>query len=146
MPKGCSKACSAARHRTRDLIRHRTPGGANLTATGWRRGAACRGGAGPDRLLPAMNVVLPIPDDLAEQLGPADDLARRALEALALTEYQAGRLTEAQLRRMLGFETRYELDGFLKARGIFLDYTPADLTRERETLDRLGDLADHGSR
>ena len=93
-----------------------------------------------------MNVVLPIPDDLAEQLGPADDLARRALEALALTEYQAGRLTEAQLRRMLGFETRYELDGFLKARGIFRDDTPADLTRERDTLDRLGDLADHGSR
>ncbi len=64
-----------------------------------------------------MNVTLPIPDDLAAQLGPADDLARRALEALALMEYQAGRLTEAQLRRMLGFETRYELDGFLKARG-----------------------------
>lgn len=85
-----------------------------------------------------MNVTLPIPDDLAEQLGPADDLARRALEALALAEYQAGRLTEAQLRRMLGFETRYELDGFLKARGIFLDYTLEDLTRERETLDRLG--------
>lgn len=85
-----------------------------------------------------MNVVLPIPDDLVEQLGPADDLARRALEALALAEYQAGRLTEAQLRRMLGFETRYELDGFLKARGIFLDYTLEDLTRERETLDRLG--------
>ena len=85
-----------------------------------------------------MNVILPIPDDLAEQLGPADDLARRALESLALAEYQAGRLTEAQLRRMLGFETRYELDGFLKARGIFLDYTLEDLKRERETLDRLG--------
>ena len=85
-----------------------------------------------------MNVVLPIPDDLAEQLGSADDLARRALEALALAEYGAGRLTEAQLRRMLGFETRYELDGFLKERGIFHQYTREDLRREQETLDRLG--------
>ena len=85
-----------------------------------------------------MNVVLPIPDDLAEQLGSADDLARRALESLALAEYGAGRLTEAQLRRMLGFETRYELDGFLKERGIFHQYTLEDLRREQETLDRLG--------
>ena len=85
-----------------------------------------------------MNVVLPIPDDLAEQLGPADDLARRALEALAVAEYRARRLTEAQLRRMLGFETRYELDGFLKDRGVFHDYTLDDLRREQETLDRLG--------
>ena len=84
-----------------------------------------------------MNVVLPIPDDLAEQLGPADDLARRALEALAVAEYRAHRLTEAQLRRMLGFETRYELDGFLKDRGVFHDYTLDDLRREQETLDRL---------
>jgi len=85
-----------------------------------------------------MNVVLPIPDDLAEQLGPADDLARRALEALAIAEYGARRLTEAQLRRMLGFASRYELDGFLKERGVFLDYTLEDLRREQETLDRLG--------
>src|SRR3954452_1706110 len=73
-----------------------------------------------------MNVVLPIPDDLAEQLGPADDLARRALEALAREEYRAHRLTEAQLRRMLGFETSDELDGFLKARGVFDDPPAAD--------------------
>ena len=47
-------------------------------------------------------------------------------------------LTESQLRRMLGFETRYELDGLLKERGVFLAYTMEDLQRERETLDRLG--------
>lgn len=87
-------------------------------------------------VIATMNVVLPIPDDLAEQLGPANDLARRALEALAVTEYQAHRLTEAQLRRMLGFETRYELHGFLRDRGVFPDYKAADLQREREVLQR----------
>ncbi len=85
-----------------------------------------------------MNLLLPIPDELAERLGAAGDVARRALEAFGVAEYQAGRLTEAELRRMLGFATRYELDGFLKARGVFLDYTLQDLRREREILDHLG--------
>jgi len=85
-----------------------------------------------------MNLVLPIPDDVAEHLGEAGEVARRALEAFGIAEYQAERLTEAELRRMLGFETRYELDGFLKERGVFLAYTMEDLQRERETLDRLG--------
>jgi hypothetical protein len=85
-----------------------------------------------------MNVTLPIPDDLAARLGTSDDLARRALEAFALEEYRAGRLTRPELRRLLGLPTRYDLDGFLKARGIFEDYTLADLERERESLDRLG--------
>jgi hypothetical protein len=84
-----------------------------------------------------MNVTLPIPDELAARLGEAGDVARRALEAFALAEYQAGRLTQSELRQLLGFETRYELDGFLKAHGIFRDYTQADLDRERENLDRL---------
>ncbi len=42
------------------------------------------------------------------------------------------------MRCLLGFETRYELDGFLKARGVFLAYTMENLRREQETLDRLG--------
>ena len=85
-----------------------------------------------------MNLVLPIPDDVAEHLGEAGAVARRALEAFGISEYQAERLTESELRRMLGFETRYELDGFLKERGVFHAYTTEDLRRERETLDRLG--------
>jgi hypothetical protein len=37
------------------------------------------------------------------------------LETLALEEYKSGRLSKAELRHALGFETGYELDGFLKA-------------------------------
>lgn len=41
-----------------------------------------------------MNVVLPIPDDLATRLsGGEPDLARQALEGLAAEAYRAGRLT-----------------------------------------------------
>jgi len=85
-----------------------------------------------------MNISVPVPDDIAERLGSRADLARRALEAFAAEEFRAGRLTGPELRRMLGFGTRWELDGFLKARGIFLDYSMADLEREQQDLIRLG--------
>jgi hypothetical protein len=42
------------------------------------------------------------------------------------------------LRRLLGFGTRYRLDGFLKAHGVLIDdYTIEDLRSEVETLQRL---------
>jgi hypothetical protein len=85
-----------------------------------------------------VNVTLPIPDDLATRLSAGDsDLARQALEAFAADAYRTGRLTSPELRRLLGFTTRGELDGFLKARGIFHDYTVADLEQERSDFDRL---------
>ena len=86
-----------------------------------------------------MNVTVPIPDDLAQRLSSAGvDLSRRALEGFALEEYQAGRITKAELRRWLGIETRYELDGFLKEHGVFINATVEDLRREVATLERLG--------
>ena len=89
--------------------------------------------------MPVMNVIVRIPDELAERLAAAGgDLERRALEALALAEYQAGRLTKPDLRLMLGFETRYELDGFLKAHGVNDGMTVAEFEQERQALDRLG--------
>jgi len=85
-----------------------------------------------------MDVTVQIPDDLAGRIGAADDLRRRALEALAAEEYKRGRLTKPDLRRLLGFETSYQIDEFLKAHEVFEDYTLEDLEREREGLRRLG--------
>ena len=86
-----------------------------------------------------MELTLHIPDDVARRLTAAgSDLSRRALEALALEEYKAGRLTEPQIRQLLGFETRADLDGFLKAHEVWLNYTLEDLQRERAALRRLG--------
>ena len=78
------------------------------------------------------------PNELAAPLGEAGDLSRRALEAFAADEYRAGRLSHPELRNLLGFATHAALDGFLKARGIFEDYTQSDLDQERQTLDQLG--------
>ena len=57
---------------------------------------------------------------------------------MALEEYNGGRITGADLRRLLGFGTRCKLDGFLKAHGVYEDYTMEDLERERQDLRRLG--------
>jgi hypothetical protein len=83
-----------------------------------------------------MEITVHIPDDLASRLG--SNLSRRALEALALEEFKHGRLSKVDLRRLLGFETRAALDGFLKAHGVYFDYTLEDLERDREDLSRLG--------
>ncbi len=86
-----------------------------------------------------MELTLHIPDDVAKRLtASGSDLSRRALEAFSLEEYKAGRLTEPQLRQLLGFQTRVELDGFLKLHEVWLNYTLEDLERERAALKRLG--------
>jgi len=86
-----------------------------------------------------MDLIVEIPDDVAGRLKAAGgDLSRRALEALALEEYKRGRLTRREIRPMLGFETRAELDEFFKTHEVFGSYTPADLERDRRDLRRLG--------
>ena len=86
-----------------------------------------------------MRLTVEIPDDLVGLLSASGgDLARRALEAFALEEYKSGRLTEDGLRRLLGFGTRYQLDGFLKAHNVWVEYTLEDFRREVDSLDRLG--------
>lgn len=85
-----------------------------------------------------MDLTVKIPDDLAPRLNAGGDLSRRALEALALEEFKSGRLTNPELRRLLGFATRQAVDGFLKAHGVAMDYTLDDLEQERQDLRRLG--------
>ena len=84
-----------------------------------------------------MELTVHIPDEVASRLQAAGgDLSRRALEAFGLEEYKSGRITNAELRQMLGFTTINQIDGFLKAHGVFHDYTMEDFERERETLRR----------
>jgi hypothetical protein len=86
-----------------------------------------------------MHVSLEIPDDIAGHLlENGGDLSRRALEGLALEEFKRGRITKPELRRLLGFGTRYELDGFLKQHEVFEDYGIEDFEKEREALKALG--------
>jgi len=86
-----------------------------------------------------MDVTVRIPDEIAARLcAGGGDLSRRALEALALEEYKRGRLSKPELRSLLGFGTRYQLDGFLKAHEVYEDYSIEDFEREQATLRKLG--------
>lgn len=62
-----------------------------------------------------MQITVQLPDDLAQHADPA----REALEAFAIEGYKSGALSAYQTRTLLGLETRYELDGFLKAHGVW---------------------------
>ena len=86
-----------------------------------------------------MEVTLQIPDDIATRITETrGDLSRRALESFALEEFKSGHITKPELRRLLGFGTRWKLDGFLKAHGVYEDYTLDDFEQERAALKSLG--------
>jgi hypothetical protein len=86
-----------------------------------------------------MEVTLQIPDEIARHMTQAGtDLSRRALESFALEEFKSGRITKPELRKLLGFGTRWKLDGFLKSHGVYEDYTLEDFEQERQALLGLG--------
>lgn len=80
-----------------------------------------------------MQITVQLPDDLSQHADPA----REALEAFALEGYRTGTLTPYQTRTLLGFHTRYQLDGFLKAHGAFENaYTVEDLEDDAKGFER----------
>jgi hypothetical protein len=86
-----------------------------------------------------MNVILDIPDAVVSRIAAeGGDPAHRALEALVVEEFRVGRMTKDELSNALGFQSLDEMDGFLKARGIYEPYSMAELDREVQALERLG--------
>jgi hypothetical protein len=81
-----------------------------------------------------MEITVALPEDIAQRPDPA----REALEALAIEGYRSGVLTAFQVRRILGFGTRYELDGFLKAHNVWDHaYSLEDFEQDRQALDEV---------
>ena len=69
-------------------------------------------------------------------LGSPNDVSRYALESFGLEKFRAGRLTQPELRRLLGL-SRYELDGFLKEHGVWeRAYSVEDLEKDAEAFER----------
>ena len=81
-----------------------------------------------------MQVHLDIPEDVARLLAADESgVTRAAIEAVALEGVRDGKLTVSQARRLLGIESRDEMDGFLKAHRIFLELSMEDIRRDTET-------------
>lgn len=84
-----------------------------------------------------MQITIDVPDDIAKSLRQKwEDMPRHVLESLVLADYQAHVLTIEQARRLLGYETRFEVHGFLKEHGVSF-YTEKALEDDLATLDRL---------
>ncbi|MBV9036517.1 MAG: UPF0175 family protein [Acidobacteriaceae bacterium] len=78
-----------------------------------------------------MTITLTLPDDIAQHPDPG----REALEAVAIEGYRSGTLTAYETRLLLGFETRYELDSFLKDHNVWEHaYSLEDLRQDRQTF------------
>jgi hypothetical protein len=81
----------------------------------------------------AMQITVQLPDDLDQHPNPA----REALEAFAIEGYRSGALSAYQIRLLLGFETRYELDGFLKDHQVWEHaYSVEDLEKDAAEFER----------
>jgi hypothetical protein len=85
-----------------------------------------------------MQIGIELPEDIAQDLQAEwKDLPRHALEAIALEGYRSGALTESQVRRVLGFESRLEVNSFLREHGVYYNYTPTEIEKEIATNERL---------
>ena len=85
-----------------------------------------------------MNITISLPDSIAQYIGASEDELRgRLLESFAIEGYRSEKLTAYEVGRLLGLETRMEVDEFLKKNGLFLDYTEEELETQRKGLEAL---------
>ncbi len=75
-----------------------------------------------------MQISIDLPEDISASLEERwGNVSRRALEAIAVEGYRTGAVTESQVRRLLGFETRFQVHALLKQHKVPQRYTQADL-------------------
>lgn len=86
-----------------------------------------------------MVININIPDDQAETLRKVwgNGLDRAALESLAVEGYRSGKLSAAELGRLLGLGDRWTVNRWLADRRVPLNYSLDDLEADRRTLDRV---------
>ena len=88
-----------------------------------------------------MKVTIQLPEDISAALaGQWANVPRRSLEAIAVEGYRTGALTEAQVRRLLELDTRFQVHALLKEHRVPLRYTEADVEDDLSTHRELGVL------
>lgn len=77
-----------------------------------------------------MQVQIALPDDIADFLEKKwGNLERKLLEMLVIEAYLEGSISLGKVRELLGMSTRLEVDAFLKAKGVDLQYDETDYVR-----------------
>jgi hypothetical protein len=88
-----------------------------------------------------MNITVEIPDRIVGALtGEGRDAPRAVLEAVALEGYRTKRLSEYQVRQLLGFSYFQEVHAFLKEHGVYLHYSMEDWEHDLAEVRRFGAL------
>src|SRR3954451_6026710 len=88
-----------------------------------------------------MSVTIDLPEDISAALTEQwDDVPRRSLEAIAIEAYRTGALTESQVRRLLGYETRFQVHALLKEHHVPMRYSAADAEADLTAHRDLGIL------
>lgn len=89
----------------------------------------------------AVTITIRLPTEISAALGERwDDVERRSLEAIAVEGYRTGALTEEYVRRLLEFETRFDVHALLKQHNVPLHYSSADLDDDLASQRALGVL------
>jgi len=84
-----------------------------------------------------MQVTVEMPDQVARQWGKTPEaVGRHVLEDAAVEGYRAGRLSQRQVGGMLRLDY-WQTEAFLAERGVPLNYSPADLTADNATLEKI---------
>ncbi len=84
-----------------------------------------------------MQIEVELPEDVVHALiADGKDLSRTTAESIALEGYRSGRLSEEQVRRLLGFESQLQVHSFLKEHQVYLNYTEQDLEQDLETAQK----------
>lgn len=84
-----------------------------------------------------MQITIDLPDDVAQTLrAKHPDFPRYILEAVALEGFRSEDLTAHEVRRLLSFKSRFDVDAFFKQAGVST-YTLEDFEQDCEASRRL---------
>lgn len=82
-----------------------------------------------------INVQVTLPDNV-ENLD-SEKVSREVFEQVVAEAYKDGRLGPRQVRKLLGFSSRFETEDFLHSRKA-MEYTVEDLEADMATMKKLG--------
>ncbi len=83
-----------------------------------------------------MQITVKLPDEIARNLGQADEMPRRILEAVVLQRYLAEEISLGLLTELLGM-SRWDTEAFLDRHNARLPYTRRMLEEDRRNLAKV---------
>ena len=80
-----------------------------------------------------MPITVSLPDEIL--LNDQEDISRHLLEQVALEGFKSDQLSTSQVRRILGFDSRFQVYEFLATHDVpWVDYEDEEVMNELETL------------